>query len=401
MLTRAKDSADMNQTKQGSAPHERVRDQSYIKQYNLQMVMAILKKHQPISRTDIAKMTGMSPTSVTRIVTALLNHGLIHECTTLNAVEGEQRAKRGRKAVYLRVQNDGMYAVGIHLERAVVRLCVTDFGNNILYRSEALVDGECTPLHMAQQAKQLFDRMPAGTVSDMSRIGAVGVCVSGSVDQWSGEVRHSCRMGWKNESVKAAFEQVFGLPACVENEIKACLIGEKVRMDICDEIDTVYLHIGEEVGAAVVSNGMMVRGRQNDAGNIAGIALRQGGDADRLWMHLTETGLMRRAQKINPAVSTVEALLEQYERGEAWAKELVEDFVYHFTKTLNMICALFDPQKIILGGNLVRKVGKYFAEQMKDERICLGGSFEEGCMSGAAMIALREAVIDQIGQSAE
>ncbi len=408
MLTRTNDAVDMNCVQQheqmdGGSAHERVRDQSYIKQYNLQTVMAILKKYQPISRTDIARMTGMSPTSVTRIVSALLNHGLIHECSAEIGAEGEQHARRGRKAVYLRVRSSGLYAVGIHLERSVVRLCVTDFSNSILYRSEGLVDGECTPESMARQAKLLFDRMPAGIIEDMSRVGAVGVCLSGSVDNRTGEVRRSCRMEWENESVREAFERVFALPVCVENEVKACLIGEKVRLDIRDEVDTVYLYIGEEVGAAIVSNGMIVRGRQNDAGNIAGLSVKPGSGegSSRLWMHLSEKGILQQAQEKDPSVRTTDMLFALCRQGEDWALELVKDFAHHASKTVAVICGLFDPQKIILGGDLVRRAVQYFDVKIEDERICFGGSFAEGCMSGAALIALREAVVERIGQSAE
>ena len=119
MRTRARDSVVMDQmgryeqTMRESVPKDRVCDQAYIKQFNIQSVLAMLKQYQPVSRTDIARLTGMSPTSITRIITALLNQGIIYETS------GEQRSGRGRKATNLRVNADGIYTVGIHLERSV------------------------------------------------------------------------------------------------------------------------------------------------------------------------------------------------------------------------------------------------------------------------------------------
>jgi predicted NBD/HSP70 family sugar kinase len=266
-----------------------------------------------------------------------------------------------------------------------------------------LVDGECTPESTARQAKKLFDRMPEGIIENMERVGAVGVCLNGSVDHITGEVRCSHRMGWKNAAVKAAFEKEFGISAYIENDVKAGLIGEKVRMDIRDEVDTVYLYIGDEMGAAIVSNGMIVRGRQNDAGNIAGISINRNTEEKgmHLGMHLSESGLLQNAQKKDSGIASMDMLFDACRRGEAWAQELIRDFGYHFTKTVAVICGLFDPQKIIIGGGLVHKAAQYLGAEINDERICFGGAFEESCLSGAAVIALRSAVIERIGQSAE
>ncbi len=407
MWTRANNPADekRTQTMDEGRACERVRDQSYIKQYNLQTVMAILKKHQPISRTDVARMTGMSATSVTRIVTALLNQGLIYECASSGSEcgTGSLYTKRGRKAIHLRVQTDGLYSVGIHLDKSLVRLCVIDFSDRICYQAETLVDGECTPERVAQQAKALFDRMPETAVTDKCRIGAVGVCLSGSVNQHVGEVRVSRRMDWENVQLKKVFEREFGMKVCVENEIKACLIGEKVRMDLRDEVDAVYLHIGNEIGTAVVSNGVIVRGRNNEAGDIAGISLKRNrcDRSDLLWMHLTEDGILQRARQHDSSVCTLEAICRAYEQDIAWAKEMIGDFCYHLCTTVEIIDSLFDPEKIILGGSVMQKVRGYLADYPLDERICFASECEDGCMSGAALIAMRAAVVERIEQSME
>ncbi len=408
MRTRTNDPVDGRriQPTNESRDCERVRDQSYIKQYNLQTVMAILKRHQPISRTDIARMTGMSATSVTRIVSALLNHGLIYECSSVSQPEhksGSSYVKRGRKAIYLRVQTDGLYSVGIHLDRSMVRLCVMDFSNRICYQAAALVDGDCTSERMAQKAKELFDRMPETAVADKSRINAVGVCLSGSVDKRTGEIRASRRMGWEKVQLKEVFERTFGMSVCVENEIKACLIGEKVRLDLRDEVDTVYLHIGSEIGVAVVSNGMIVRGKENEAGDIARISLKRNrcDRSDLLWMHLTEEGLLRRAQEYDPSVCTLDDICRYCAQGIEWAQEMIADFSYHLCTTVEIIDSLFDPEKIILGGSVMQKVRGSLTDDQIDQRICFVSEHEESCVSGAALIALRAAVIECIGQSAE
>jgi predicted NBD/HSP70 family sugar kinase len=97
----------------------------------------------------------------------------------------------------------------------------------------------------------------------------------------------------------------------------------------------------------------------------------------------------------------LDALLHAYQRQEKWAEELIGNFRYHLNKTILMICGLVDPQQIILGGEMLQKMQNCFDLSQIDERICFGGSHSEGCVSGAARIALRQAAVERIGQNAE
>ncbi len=376
---------------------DKVRDQSYIKQYNIQTVLAMLKHYQPISRTDIARMTGMSPTSITRIVTALMNQGLIYEAS------GEQRGGRGRKATNLRVVKDGLYSIGIHLERSVIRLCVLNLADEVLYRGEALVDGECTPEKMAQEAKKLFDRMPAGLIADRSRIGGVGVSLSGTVDMWKGIVNDSYYLKWKKVDLKGIFSEVFNLPITIENDVKACLIGEKVRMSIPDWCDTVYLLVDSGIGMAATSSGGLVRGANNEAGEIAQMPVgrKPDGTVDTLVKHLRDSCLVDQARRHDPSVHTLEALCRAREQGKPWAEEIAADFREHLERMVRMLECIYNPEYMIIGGVVTRRMYPDIAEKMNMPHLCLGTDYEETCMTGAGMIAIRSAIIGHIGQNIE
>ena len=84
----------------------RIRDQSYIKQKNIESILRVLEECQPISRAEISRITDMSPASITRIVNALLALGLVSEGNIAPA------AGRGRRAINLRIRPDGMYTLG-------------------------------------------------------------------------------------------------------------------------------------------------------------------------------------------------------------------------------------------------------------------------------------------------
>ena len=109
-------------------PHPiKIRNQSYVKHYNIQTVLRVLEEFQPVSRTEMVRLTEMSPTSITRIINALINLGLIYETDSV------PKSSRGRKAINLCVKQDGIYTMGIFLTYDRIRTCIMDYGNHILY----------------------------------------------------------------------------------------------------------------------------------------------------------------------------------------------------------------------------------------------------------------------------
>ena len=403
MRTRARDPVEMDRLGQygknagGDRARDRVCDQSYIKQFNIQSVLAMLKQRQPVSRTEIARMTGMSPTSITRIIGALISQELVYETA------GEQRPGRGRKATNLAVNSDGLYAIGIHLENSVIRLCVMNFSSEVLYRGETLIDGACVPEQMAQTAKALFDRMPKTVVEDFSKIGAVGVCLSGAVEPGRGTVTQSYQMAWEDVDLQAAFSEAFGMPACIENDAKACLIGEKVRMGIPDSVDTAYLLVDKGIGLACSSGGVLLRGERNEAGEISRIpiGLDEEGRPESFSDHLNVASLIRRARAYDSGIHSLEGIVWAERQGAEWARALIDDFRKYLEIMIGVIDGVCNPSRIILGGSVCPKLWPEVEKCRSKAQVYLGDRYEESCMTGAALVAIRRAVVEMIGQSIE
>lgn len=375
---------------------QRACDQSYIKQHNIQAVLNILREWQSVSRADISGLTGMSPTSVTRIVSALLNQNIAYE----SADASERRGGRGRKATSLRINENGLLAVGVYLEKSAVHLCVTNLAEQTLYRGERLSNEKCTPERMAVEARKLFDGIRADAAIDKDRVGAVGVCLSGAVNNRTGVVSRSDQLGWRDADVRAVFLKEFGRSVSVENDVKACLIGEKSRMNIPDETDTAYLMVGGGIGAAVTCGGTLMRGERNEAGEVARIPLLCEKPGENfLSAHMTEGHLVRRARQYDSSVNTVDAILWAQRQGRSWADEIMKDFSVHLLLIISILEKLCDPEKIILGGDMLRKTYPQIKDMLEDRRICMGGGYEEVCASGAAIIAMRSAAAEIIRKS--
>lgn len=356
-----------------------IRDQSYIKQKNIESILRVLETCQPISRAEISRLTDMSPASITRIVNALLSLGLVSEGSVALS------AGRGRKAINLRIRPDGMHTLGVCMESGRVRLGVMDFaGNLVACRETQLPAPPASPEEAANVARTLFASL--GPASQWPSLAAVGVSVPGTVDNESGRVFRSDELGWADVSVTQPFAQAFGLPAWAENDVKACLVGEQAVRGIPEEEDVAYLLIGTGLGLAVSAGGRILRGVGNAAGEIHGLPFGDGTLSD----YLVERSLLRRAREKAPAVRSLEDIVHACEQGADWAVTLMDSALAAMRVALYSIQAFAKPHHTLLGGSLVSVFAPVLRERLSGANLWFGQDYVAACVTGAAILSQRQ-----------
>ena len=356
-------------------------NQMYVKRRNTLMVLDLIAQSQSVSRTQLVDLTELSPASITRIVGELICLGLVKEEGTFDL------AQRGRKARILKTNGDGLYTVAICVEPKRLLISLIDFHHHFLYRAEApLGEGDAaSPEALASLSKALYDSMDRTIIADWSRVRVAGISVPGLVDGIQGVVIKSDQMDWTNQDLRTPFERALDMPVWLENDAKACLVGEQVRMNIRQE-DTAYLLVGDGVGCAVMSNGKLLRGHRNMAGEIEHLNLMPGLlPEDVLQAHLTEQGILHSAQTASPSVCTLDDLMIAYRQNAGFARILVEDVLQYLRLVLAMIDSFYDPTHIILGGTTAHKLREALDPLFRDPRLCVGGDNEAACMLGASI----------------
>ncbi len=371
-----------------------MQNQLYVKKRNTLMVLDLIAGAPSISRTQLSDMTELSPASITRIVNTLIKLGLVYEEGTVDQLS------RGRKARILHICSDGLYALGICLERDKVSLSITDMHQKCLYRSFAPLEKTVlrSPEVFAAYAKGLYEEIDRQLISDWARLRIVGVSMPGVVDSARGIVLKSDQMEWTDVDLRTSFEMAFDLPVWIENDAKACMIGERVRMNLSRQEDSAYLMVGTGVGVAVMSNGKLIRGHRNMAGEIEHLNLVPGLlPEDVLQKHLVEDEIIKNAQTASPSVRSLEDLMIAYRQNAGFARILVGDIMQYLRLALSMIESFYDPQRIILGGSIVQKLKEALAGLFQDPRISIGEDYEQSCMLGASIEAIRHALDTLVG----
>ena len=373
----------------------KIRNQSYVKHYNIQTVLHVLEDHQPVSRTEMVRLTEMSPTSITRIINALINLGLIYETDSV------PKSSRGRKAINLCVKRDGIYTIGIFITYDYIRLCLMDYGNCVLYADVMKLERRFyTAGELAVLCRQMYERVPRYTVSDWKCVCALGVSCAGIVDPEAGVVVKSDQMGWENVDLVSALRDEIGLPVWLENDVKACLTGEKARRGMGDDVDTAYLMLGTGVGVAATVSGRMMRGVDSRAGEIERVPIVPGEPGETtLHQHLIEAALIERAAGFDPAIDSVSAIVSNIDK--PWARAILEDFKHYLSFIIQMIDGVCNPHSIILGGTLIPPLAPYIKDALPRGRVIIGEDYEDACVTGAALVALRGAINALINEQIE
>lgn len=330
-------------------------DQSDIRYNNTKMILNMIKASKGIARSDLAKLTGMSATSMTRIVNELLELKLVQE-TALSS------GGMGRKAVLLEIKKNAFYVVGIDFAETEISICIMDFSSTVVCKRVISRFGiyKAKIEEIIQLIYQSYRDMIEAVNIDEGLIAAIGVGAIGSIDREKGLIRYEELTHMHNIPIKKLIESRFGCPAYIDNDIKCAIVAENTLGNIPDSDDAVMLSFGRGVGSAIINRGRVVRGYTNTAGEIGHtiVDFSDGricvcGRRGCLSSYLMEENIIAEAKKINDHINSVADIMEHYERGSSWAISLVDRTTNYISIAINNAINYLNPQNLIIGGKLI------------------------------------------------
>ncbi|GKS14664.1 transcriptional regulator [Paenibacillus chitinolyticus] len=373
-------------------------DQDFMKRQNRLTVFEIIKHQQPISRASIAKQTGMSPTTVSRIVAELAEEGYL--------LESEQvSAGLGRKSTLLEMVDAAVLSVGVELDRHQVNIGIVDLQGNVVAMSQHPRSVEESPEVTLERVGTEIDQLTKSNEIDCERIIGVGVGLPGIIDNDTGEVMFSVQLGWRNVRLAERLKEITGYDVAVDNELKAKALAEHMKGAAIGSQRTVLLGFGNGVGSAFIMEGEIYRGRTNSAGEIGHTTIDPNGmlcdcgKAGCLQTYINIKSLLSEANKIRP-VRSIEDLFEAKKAGERWALHLIERALMYMAITINNVVCMYNPDSVILSGELTDKFpeildevvdlcySKYVWEPLRGAfRILKSELHEQGVVIGSGLIS--------------
>ena len=252
-------------------------DRQLMVDMNRNLVLNVLRTGAA-SRADVVRTTGLSPTTVSAIVSELVESGLINEV-------GEGKSSGGRPPLLLRIDDERNYIVGLKVTRFDISIAVTDLRAEVLHSELVELNGlgaaepSGHPFGSSRATEvdpaAVLDQLCVATADAVRKAGVgldqvvgIGIGLAGLVEAGTGICRYSPAFGWRNVAVAGPVAQRLGRPVLVDNDVNTLTVAEQWFGRGHGVDDFVVVTVGVGVGAGIVIDGKLCRGSRGAAGEI-------------------------------------------------------------------------------------------------------------------------------------
>jgi predicted NBD/HSP70 family sugar kinase len=230
-------------------------------------VFTTILTRSPISRIDVARLTGLSQAAVTKAVAPLVTAGLIND-----SLDPTLTGLPGRPVSPVAVVPEAVVALGVKVNADELIGVATDLTTRIIASERVpLVSHE--PAAVIDAIVDLCASLQDAIGGLGPHLGCVGVAVSGDVDTETGVVRDSALMGWRGVELGAALSERLSQEVVVENDVRALTIGEHWFGVGLGTGSFAIVTIGRGIGSGLHLNGEVVEGAYGVAGEIGHLPL--------------------------------------------------------------------------------------------------------------------------------
>ncbi|WP_246122673.1 ROK family transcriptional regulator [Pseudonocardia cypriaca] len=327
-------------------------------------LLLLVRRGIAATRRDLIRVTGLSRSTVTQRVDALLGAGLLRE----SAGEAEGR---GRPAGALSFDEGfgHVLVAGVHRDR--VELTAVDLGGRELYRRSFDMPVAAGPDPVLGAVETELGRLVADSGIDPARTVALGVGVPGPVDVAVGRVMQPPVMpGWHDYPVRDRLAARLGVPVFVENDANLMALGEQ-RANWPGVPSLLLVTVGSGIGAGIVIDGRLYRGIDGGAGDIGHI--RMYGHDERcacgavgcLAAVASGDALARRLAALGKDVTSAVDVRRLVQEGDPDAIAAVRTAGQLAGEVMTTVVSVLNPEVLVLAGEMAQ-TNEYFVTGMRE-----------------------------------
>ena len=238
-------------------------NQSRARAYNERLVLSLIRRWDKMSKSEIAKRTGLSAQAISVIINSLEEEQLL--------MRGEPvRGKVGQPSIPMSIDPDGAFSIGLKIGRRSAELVLLDFVGQQKMRMqqsyayplpsdvlEFAVDG------VAQIKKSLSPR-------NRKRISGIGISVPFELWNWTDNIGAPAKEmhEWQELDLSGYLSKKCALPAFSQNDATAACGAELVFGRGGKLNDFIYFFIGTFIGGGIVLNRAVFTGQTGNAGAV-------------------------------------------------------------------------------------------------------------------------------------
>src|ERR1700733_15260579 len=323
--------------------HARLASSETARRINRDIILQLIRARQPVSRADLARLSGLQRSTVSQIIEQLITEHWVRDGAIAQLT-------RGRHPTMLTLNEElVVLAADIHPGQATV--AIVDLDGRFLSRSTLPIGSD--PGKSVASIIEIMKRMRANHSS--KSLEGIGISLPGRVDPETQRLIFAPNLDWPNYDIKRVIERAMGLPVAMENAATSCLMSELWfgRMD--GVRDAVLITVSEGIGAGILANGQLISGRHGMAGEFGHISIDPAGPRCSCRQHgcwevfASCSAALRYYNETQqkPRRLTFNELLTLAEEGDAHAVMALATQAKHIGRGLRMVTAALSPEIVL------------------------------------------------------
>ncbi len=338
-----------------------------LRRLNRLAILQLLRTRGPISKAELAKLSAISPPTVSKVIDDLYANNLAEVVGTTTP-----SAAGGKPATLYRFHSSAVRIGAVLLSVDGVLAAICDGEGHLLLKAFQSFGAERAPRQVAATITSLLNDLLGELSLAPSRLMGIGVGIPGLTDSARGIVSFAPHLpGWQDVPLGHWLAEAFKVPVLLDNESHVQALAERYygQGAGCDSLVCIETGIG--LSAAFLLNGRLYRGASNTAGEIGHMTIQENGPrcdcgnhgcwelyASTTWLANQATQALQSGRPSSIRLqgevkAQAEAVYAAALAGDALALELVEAHGRHFGVGVANLINVLNPKKIILQGESV------------------------------------------------
>lgn len=353
-------------------------DLSKMRSLNSWQILEAVREKGPLSRAELAKISELSPPTVSALVDTLRELRLLREHR-----QPVQASGPGRKPRLLEVNDELGCVVGLEFQPFQLCLAAADLNGRILARSQVAIDPSSGPdAHIATQVESVRRLLEtAGLPLEM--LMGVTVAAPGITDSKRGraiDLTMNYLQGWRDIDLAQRLSVQLEAPVAVENDLNSAVQGEHWKGCAQGESDFAFISANIfsdpcQVGAGIIIDHKLHRGGHWHAGEIGRLNIdhhHYRGLRNQLGERLSRQSRSPDARLLSQEVAEAggeghlkpAVVFEAARAGRPEAQRLVQELSAYVGTSVANLCSIVDPTLVVFGGGIVG-AGDHFLDAVR------------------------------------
>jgi predicted NBD/HSP70 family sugar kinase len=328
--------------------------------HNQRVTLHAIRVNGPITRAELAVITGLTAPAIANITKRLLTDQFIRDA-------GQRRGGRGQPATKLVINPDASFSLGLNVDRDHITMVLLDFGGCVRARASSEM-AFAMPADVQKFFRAGVDKLLADAGVSLDRLAGVGVALPDDMPRAATLPHQPDDYGvWATTDVATLISSTIDLPVFVENDAAAATMGE-MQFGLGKKHQTFfYILITAALGGSLVIDGNHFRGATGRSGELGLLNGRDtAGRARQLQNIVSLSALYSQLAERGVRVAAPQELAALDGAGKAVVDEWIDASAGALLETLLSINCLMNPEVVLIGGRLPASIVDRLARSLNE-----------------------------------